>query len=67
VPTGRLGGPQNRSEHGDKGKGKTVHVLNYAPRQDVLGSGGIAPRLLDHGTGRRCDHLHVPAALIIRK
>jgi hypothetical protein len=30
-----------------KGKGKVVPVLNYAPRhEDVLESGGIAPRIL---------------------
>jgi hypothetical protein len=30
-----------------KGKGKVVPVLNWAPRhEDVLGSGGIAPRIL---------------------
>jgi len=35
------------------GKGKRVPVLNKAPRQeDLLGSGGIAPRILDLGT--RC-------------
>jgi hypothetical protein len=30
---------------------KNVSVLNYAPRhEDVLGSGGIVPRILDLGT-----------------
>jgi hypothetical protein len=30
-----------------KGKSKVVPVLNQAPRhEDVLGSGGIAPRIL---------------------
>jgi hypothetical protein len=34
-----------------KGKGKDVPVLNLAPRhEDVLGSGDIAPRILDLGT-----------------
>jgi hypothetical protein len=34
-----------------KGKGKVVLVLNKAPlHENVLGSGGIAPRFLDLGT-----------------
>jgi hypothetical protein len=34
-----------------KDKGKVVLVLNLAQRrEDVLGSGGIAPRILDLGT-----------------
>jgi hypothetical protein len=34
-----------------EGKFKAVPVLNEAPRhENVLGSGGIAPRILDLGT-----------------
>jgi hypothetical protein len=34
----------------NKGKGKVVPVLNLAPRhEEVLGSGGIAPCILDLG------------------
>jgi hypothetical protein len=36
--------------HITKGKGKVVPVLNYARHEDVLVSGGIAPRILDLGT-----------------
>jgi hypothetical protein len=37
-----------------KVKGKVVPVLNQAPRHEgVLGSGGIAPRILDLGTSWR--------------
>jgi hypothetical protein len=42
---------QNAKDHDIKSKGKVVPVLNQAPRhEDVLGSGGIAPRVLDLGT-----------------
>jgi len=34
-----------------EGRGKVVPVFNEAPRhEDVWGSGGIAPRILKHGT-----------------
>jgi hypothetical protein len=37
--------------HGVAGKGKVVPVLNEAPLpKDVLGSGDIAPHILDLGT-----------------
>jgi len=33
-----------------KGKGKVIPLLNYAPlHEDVLGRGGIAPRILNLG------------------
>jgi hypothetical protein len=37
--------------HGSEGKCKVVPVLNQAPRhEDVLGSGGTAPRILNLGS-----------------
>jgi hypothetical protein len=49
----RLGGPQSRSGRGgSKGKSKVVPVLKQAPRhENVLGNGGIAPRLLTSTLG----------------
>jgi hypothetical protein len=50
-----------------KGKGNVVPVLNQAPlHEDVLGSGGTAPRILDLGTRRRWVVSFTPRPLYLQ-
>jgi len=51
-----------------KGKGEVFPVLNYEPRhEDVLRSGGIAPRVLDFGTRWRWVVSFTPRPLYLRE